>query len=113
MLAIKMRRSSSQDEELRTIGVGTEIISKAHLLSNDEGGLPRVRHTQKPRMRMPQLKILIVKRVPAKDTCTPRAIPIYEIPSLNHKVGNHAVESAALVSAAALRLARAELAEVL
>ena len=64
-------------------------------------------------MRMPQLKILIIKRVSAKDTRTPRTIAVHEIASLNHEVGNNAVESTALVPAAALRLARAELAEVL
>ena len=62
---------------------------------------------------MPQLKILIIERIAAKDTRTPRTIPIHEIASLDHKVGNNAVESTALVPAAALRLARAELAEVL
>jgi len=62
---------------------------------------------------MPQLKVLIIKRVAPKDTRTPRAISIHEIASLNHEVGNNTVESAALVPAATLRLARAELAEVL
>lgn len=43
-------------------------------------------HAQQSRHIMLQLEILIGKRLGAIDTSTPRAIPVQEIPSLDHEI---------------------------
>lgn len=47
---------------------------------------------------MPQPEILIRKSLGPIDRRAPRAIPIQEIPALNHEIFNHAVEATVLVA---------------
>ena len=74
-------------------------------------------HRKQPSSIMPHLKRLVRKRLRPVDGRAPRPIPVDEVPALHHEVLDHAVELAALVplrpAEVVLRLARAELAEVL
>ena len=66
---------------------------------------------------MPHIEILVRETLRAIDTCTSRPVSVEEIATLNHEVLDHSMESAAFIALRLaqmiLRLARAELSEVL
>jgi len=69
MLTIQMRRSSSENEELRTICVGTGIS-----------------HAQQSGMGMTQFEVLVVEGVAPEDTGAACAVTVEKVAALDHEV---------------------------
>jgi len=99
MFTVQVRGGNGGEEELAAIGVGAGI-----------------RHAKNTGLGMFQLEILVVESTRSIDGHFPCSVPIYEISSLTHEVGDYSMERATSVTlhppTGVFELARAEAAEV-